>query len=207
MSTHVISTIADKLLHACCADELCSKLPFKKTNHDDADNVDVTAEAEEKKEDSPDAEVVKPVGTAAKKTNYGHFTPSEMKYELTFWKDLPLDAQGAAQELGFDEAKWNGSEYVDVAHEHWHDLSEKQLKALKVLGWEEEAWEHKYKHFDWVDLPDLQKRAAESVGYTEENWDGPPHEQPLHHKYWEEMSEEEKSAMAVFGYTMETWDE
>jgi hypothetical protein len=208
MSTHVMSTIASKVLNGCCGDrldDLCAKLPFHKPNSSSSnhieEDVDATPVAEEKKEDAPS----EPVVTKPNRFGAASITPFDMKYELTQWKDLPADVQKAAQDvLEYDEEMWNNGEYVDVDGKHWEDLSEEELQAVQLLGWDEDTWEHKYEHTEWTELPDVIKRAAESAGYTEEIWENSEH--PLEEKYWEEMSDEEKVALTVFGWTQTKWD-
>jgi hypothetical protein len=211
MGSIAISQFADKLINACCgdkADALASKLPFKMTGGKDED-VDVTEVAEEKKEeDIPAPVVVEEKVESQPKKDGALFTDFEMKYELTVWKDLPAEVKAAAEEIGYDEAKWDAAEEVHVGHKPWHHLSESEIKAVKTLGWDEVSWEHQYDHTEWKDLPELQKRAATAAGYTELNWGAPPHEQPqnLEHKHWDELDEKDQQCMAVFGYTKKEWD-
>mmetsp|Transcript_16706 Transcript_16706/g.27108 ORF Transcript_16706/g.27108 Transcript_16706/m.27108 type:complete len:220 (-) Transcript_16706:1610-2269(-) len=219
MSSMVISHFADKFLNACCGDTvISSKLPFKKNDINDEDEnveekkeeipaVPSKKENEEKTEEAPVAPVKEEEEETKPETKVS-FTDFEMKYEFTLWDDLPSDAKAAAEELGFDENKWNASEEVHVGHKPWNHLTESELKAVQTLGWEETAWEDQYEHEDWDELPELQKRAAEAAGYTASNWDAPPHEQPDHlqHKRWDDLDEKDRKCMAVLGYTKHDWD-
>lgn len=202
-----MSAIADKVMNSCCGDKLdtvCSKLPFKKPNNNidgSSNDVDVTPAAEEKKEDhvSTPAPMKKP-------TKSGVVTAFDMKYELTKWKDLPAKVRKAGQDvLGYDEKKWNDSEWVEVDSKHWWDLEAKELEAVKLFGWDEDTWEHKYEHSAWSELPEVAKRAAEAAGYTEKIWDESEH--PVEEKYWSEMTDKEIVALSVLGWTQAKWDD
>ncbi|KAL3920252.1 MAG: hypothetical protein SGILL_003352 [Bacillariaceae sp.] len=200
MGSIAVSQFADKILNACCgdkADAVISQLPLKK----DDDTEEMVEDVEEKKEDMP-APAVEEKVTETKKTVA--FTDVEMKYELTLWKDLPADARAAAEEIGYDESKWDDHEEVHIGDEPWHHLSESQVKAVTTLGWDENSWES-YEHFAWEDLPKAAQTACEISGLK---WDGHPHEQPDHleHSHWDELSDDDKACMAVLGYTKHAWD-
>lgn len=135
----------------------------------------------------------------------GKFTDREMKYELTTWRGLPMKARRAAQDLGFDQEKWDAKGYVDADYKHWWDLREDERHAVEVLGWEEDAWEHKYENKSWADLPALQKKAAVSAGFDEYKWDQDQWPDNLN-KNWDDLSLADKQAMSVLGWHKAKWD-
>jgi hypothetical protein len=214
-----MSAIADKVMNSCCADKLdniCNKLPFKKHNNDnhnnDAGDVDVTPTAEATTPTTAAASASAAAVSAAKpskkkpSTTSGVVTPLDMKYELTQWKDLPANVQKVAKDvLGYDEAMWNDSEWVEVDDKHWWDLEDEELEAVKLFGWDEDSWESKYEDWEWSELPAAAKKAAEAAGYTEELWEEGEH--PAEEKWWEDMTEQEIVALSVLGWTQYKWDD
>ncbi len=190
----MVAMFVDKIMSACCGDSplvnaMKTKLPWhKNSNIDDSDTG---------KKDSNKINLVK--------KKKGKFEEKEMKYELTKWKDLPLKARRAAEDLGYDSTKWDEAEDLPIGHKHWHDLSENEIKAVELLGWDKDAWEHKYEHKNWSELPELQKKAAISAGFSEEDWDDDHWPDNLHRK-WEDLTEEDRQAMAVLGWHKRCWD-
>ena len=206
MGSIAVSQFADKILNACCgdkADAIVSQLPLKKD--DDTEEMDVAEEKME--EEKPSAATPAPVVVEEKSTEYksvADFTDLELKYEFTLWKDLPADAKSAAEEIGFDEAKWDGHEEVHIGHKPWHHLSDEEKKAVTTLGWDEKSWES-YEHVKFEDLPKAVQAACELSGWK---WDGKPHEQPHHmeHSHYADLSEDDQKCVAVMGYTKHEWD-
>lgn len=191
--------LVDKLMSVCCGDSalmnaMKTKLPWNKNHHNNHSG----------DHDVADTPVDRNKIHLTKKKK-GKFDDKDMKYELSKWKDLPLKARRAAEDLGYDATKWDNAEEVSVEYKHWHDLSEKEVKACTVLGWEEAAWEHKYEHSSWEDLPELQKKAATSAGFTEELWDDDDWPENLD-KHWDDLTEADKQAMAVLGWHKGKWD-
>ena len=133
------------------------------------------------------------------------FTMNDMHYELTAWSKLPAKARKAAEGLGYDSAKWDNSEWVDISDWHWHDLSDEQKKNAETLGWTEEAWEHQYNDSDWKDLPQKVQKAAAKAGFDQEKWDDDEWPENLE-KEWDDLAEKDREAMAVLGYTKNVWD-
>lgn len=196
----MVAQVLDKLLGVCCGDNspLGGKMPWNKNNKDEDHDVAVKPTKQNAKPSN-----VKP-SPMQKANKNGKFTDKDMKYETIVWKSLPLSARKAAQDLGYDQTKWDSSEHLPIEHKHWRDLDEKELKAVKTLGWEEEAWERQYEHHKWADLPDLQKKAAVAAGLTEDTWE---HHWPANlEKHWDDLAEEDKNAMAVFGWCKSAWD-
>ena len=170
---------------------LFTKLPWNKHKMDEEEEVaDVPAQRN-------DIKLVK--------KKKGKFSNHEMKYELCLWKDLPLKIRRAVEDIGYDQAKWDASEWQPIDDKHWNDLTEKELKSVELLGWDQESWTRKYEDFSWKDLPELVQRAATEAGFTEEQWDGNAWPANLE-KHWEDLVEEDKQAMSVLGYTKATWD-
>lgn len=170
--------LAEKILNACCGDKTDALPSSKKPTSDD-------------KKEGIDPHFKR------------KYMNQDMKFELTEWKKLPPKARKACEDIGYDEAKWDSSEEVDVCWKHWWDLSEKERKAVEILGWEEAAWESKYQWTEWKDLPKLQKKAAKAAGYTEDNWQ--EWVEGLD-KWWDDLEKDEKEAMCVMGWTKSTWD-
>lgn len=201
----MVVMFVDKLMSVCCGDSelmnaMKNKLPWNKNHKNDDDDDDV-ADTNAKPNNKDNRNNIKLVHKKKSK-----FSDQEMKYELTMWKDLPLKARRAAEDLEYTPTKWDNAEDVPIEHKHWHDLSEKELKALAVLGWDDEAaWEHKYEHFNWKDLPELQKKAATSSGFDEEKWDDDHWPENLN-KRWDDMTKEDQQAMAVLGWHKGKWD-
>lgn len=189
----MVVMFVDKIMSACCGDsELMNvmkmKLPWNK-NH--------------KTDDEPAHTTSKPINLMKKKT--GKFTDKETKHELLKWKNLPLKARRAAEDLGYDASTWDNATELSIVYKHWHDLTEKELKAVTTLGWEEAAWEHRYEHNNWADLPDLQKKAASASGFSQSKWDDNEWPENLH-KAWDDLTDADKEAMSVLGWTKRTWD-
>lgn len=57
----------------------------------------------------------------------------------------------------------------------WSDLSEEEMEAAKVLGWDEDNWgQHtKLTETPFADLSEPQQEAVEVLGYDEETWEDP----------------------------------
>jgi hypothetical protein len=185
----MVAQLVEKLLSVCCGDNefLKTKLPWNKTNHDDDNDV----------HDS------KPTNHTSKKSK---FTDKEMKYEHSNWRNLPLKARRAAQDVGFDQEKWDsGADDVSVFNKHWWDLKEKEQHAMEVLGWDEAAWEHKYEETSWADLPSHVKKAAIAAGFDEDTWDDDEWPDNLHMP-WGELTQEDRNAMTVLGWHEGKWD-
>lgn len=196
----MVAMFVDKVLSACCGDsDLMNKLAGKK-NHDNEEDEDIADEGATTN-NKPDPNKV----TLMKKKK-GKFTDKESKHELLKWKDLPLKARRAAEDLGFDDTKWDAGADLAVEHKHWEDLTEKELKAVEFLGWDKDAWEHKYEESDWADLPELQKKAATAAGFDQEKWDDDDWPTNLD-RNWDDLSDEDREAMAVLGWTQPKWDE
>jgi len=182
----------DKVLSACCGDSsLVNAMKTKLPWHKDGVNDDEVAHQA-------------PINMGQHKKK-GKFTDKETKHELLQWKKLPLKVRHAAEDLGYDATKWDEAADLPIEHKHWHDLSEKEMKAAGILGWEKDAWEHKYEHFDWDDLPELQKKAAEAAGFTKHDWDDDHWPENLDMR-WDDITEEDRQAMAVLGWSKRTWD-
>lgn len=194
----MVVMFVDKIMSACCGDSplinaMKTKLPWhKNSNNTDDDDVADSGKVNSNK-----------INLATKKK--GKFADKEMKYELAKWKDLPLKARRAAEDLGYNPTAWDNAEDLPIEHKHWHDLSEAEIKAAEVLGWDHDAWEHKYEHKSWNDLPELQKKAATSAGFTQEEWDHDHWPEHLH-KRWDDLKEEDRQAMAVLGWHRRCWD-
>lgn len=205
MGSIAVSQLADKILNACCgvkADAIVSQLPLRK---DDTEDMNVVEEKKEEEKPAA-APVAAPVveEKVTEKKSVADFTDLEMKYELTVWKDLPADVKAAAEEIGYDETKWDNHEEVHIGHKPWHHLSESEIKAVTTLGWDEKSWEC-YDRVKYEDLPKAVQAACEISGLK---WDGKPHEQPHHleHSHWAGLSDDDKRCMAVLGCTKHEWD-
>jgi hypothetical protein len=82
-----------------------------------------------------------------------------------------------------------------------------ERKGAEKLGWDENAWEHKYEHCNFADIPDHVKRAAIAVGFDAAMWDAGKWPDATKDKAWDDLTEAEKRASdTVFGYTKPTWD-
>ena len=174
------SMLAQTLLGACCGDnDLFGKFSKPSTK-------------EEKQEAKVDPQFKR------------NFLNQQMKFELTEWKKLPPKARKAAQDLGYDQEKWDSNYSVDASYKHWWDLTEDERKNVEILGWEETAWEEQYQWTEWKDLPKLQKKAAKIAGYTEDTWQEDLDSLDV---WWDDLSKDQKEAMCVMGWTQAKWDD
>lgn len=142
-------------------------------------------------------------GAPAANKKFG-FTDKQAKYEDVPWSKLPLSARKAAKAIGFDEATWDGKEWLDVEEKDWEELGDEERKACETLGWDEAAWDDKYSGRSWADLPKHVQRAAEKLEYNPEKWDD-DWDVPAWEKGWEELSKEEQRCLHVLGYYVHTW--
>lgn len=168
---------------------------------------------QKKTDENDQEEMISTVNTNSNKPNLlgfgnlkkGKFSDREMKYELCKWRDLPMNARRAAEDLGYDREMWDAKEACEADHKHWWDLTEKERQAVEVLGWEESAWEHRYEHCSWADLPALQKRAAVSAGFDQHMWDDDHWPENLN-KRWDDLTDSDRQAMSVLGWHKGKWD-
>jgi len=191
--------LINKLMYACCMESglMNGIFKHKQSNNHDEEELIQNGNVNSKPNLLPGG-----LGQLVKK---GKFTDREMKYQLSNWRDLPMKARRAAEDLGFDQEKWDAKGYVDADYKHWWDLDDNERRAVEVLGWEENAWEHKYEHSSWADLPALQKRSAISVGFDEYKWDHDQWPENLNKK-WNDLSFGDKQAMSVLGWHKAKWD-
>ncbi|GFH51461.1 hypothetical protein CTEN210_07937 [Chaetoceros tenuissimus] len=129
------------------------------------------------------------------------------KYDDSYWRDLPPNAQRAASLLGYNQELWdNGGDQVPkVWRKQYDQLSDEEKDAAKSLGYMEKEWKKlqchypKYNDYNWNELPSVAKRAATVFGFNQTKWDEDQISENWKKSYIE-LSEEHKDAAFLLGY-------
>ncbi|KAL7519860.1 hypothetical protein ACHAWF_000254, partial [Thalassiosira exigua] len=146
---------AHNILASCCgpAGNIFAKIFQKDDDDNNASNVNAT----------PTQGAAAATGFMASKKH--GFTDKQAKYEDVQWAKLPLSARKAAKVIGFEQASWDGAEWLHIDDKHWHDLTPEEKTACETLGWDEISWDKKYEGTYWKDLPKHVQKAAEKLGW------------------------------------------
>lgn len=132
------------------------------------------------------------------------------KYDDSYWRDLPLDVQRAANLLGYNQELWDngGGEVPKVWSKQYTHLSDEEKDAAKSLGYSEKEWDKmqsnhpKYNDYNWNELPSVAKRAAAVFGFNQKKWDKDEISEEWKKSYID-LSEEQKDAAFLLGYNNE----
>jgi len=132
------------------------------------------------------------------------------KYDDSYWRDLPLDVQRAANLLGYNQELWDngGGEVPKVWRKKYIHLSDEEKDAAKSLGYSEKEWDKmqsnypKYNDYNWNELPSVAKRAAAVFGFNQKKWDKDEISEEWKKSYVD-LSEEQKDAAFLLGYNNE----
>lgn len=65
----------------------------------------------------------------------------DVDYWLLYWNQLPAEAKAAAQDLGYDQQKWDSGGPVPESDLWWDCLSAEQMEAAMVLGYNQAEWD------------------------------------------------------------------
>jgi len=133
------------------------------------------------------------------------------------WKDLPIEIQKAALQLGYTKRMWNRDEEPPKNDWDWNELSQEDRQAAMVMGYNSETWDNESDNDivpniyydeddDWKDLPIEIQKAALQLGYTKRMWNRDEEEPPKCDWDWDELNDDDRRAARIMGYDSERWN-
>jgi len=64
-----------------------------------------------------------------------------MKYNNSYWVELPQEVKEAASKLGYTQEIWDADKVPEaIIDKYWEDLDKNQLQGAKVMGYDETSW-------------------------------------------------------------------
>ena len=134
--------------------------------------------------------------------------PLHTKYQDHEWTNLPPIIQEAAGVIGLNQESWNSRAKIANPNEKcWYLLSHDEREAATTLGWDEDAWDHKYENNYWHELPKHVKFAAKCLGFERYTWNHDEWPREIGPWYWQDLTDGERCLLYVLGYSKHTWDE
>lgn len=127
-------------------------------------------------------------------------TDEDCPLDAMMWNELTPAQQRAAIVLGYDETSWNESDDDSGSSRCVDSLGDIDRNAsFKRVRVEEKKWS---------DLTQDQMSAARILGYNERTWNRfNGDKNPIEHKQWEELTPEELCAGIILGYNKFMWNE
>jgi hypothetical protein len=155
------------------------------------------------------------------------------------WADLHWTAKSAAKQLGWTDETFDGCicTHADTAFgdKSWEELNWKELKAIKILGYNECSWSAedydsvKLTQKKWEELSLAETDALKQLGLSKFKWNSCVYAQEYKEyspkcyakggisspeirrnwgktKLWNALSWKQKKAAKNFGFTQDSWD-
>jgi hypothetical protein len=157
-------------------------------------------------------------------------------YDEYSWSELLPNVQAAAEELGFDQDRWDNGIPVYTEELEWNELSVTQRNSAETLGYSEAVWDAdrqeedgdndtdvvgsttiaptnipttvavKWDQYAWDDLPSMVQAAFRVLGWNRGLWDGGESAESEKMR-WQDLTIQQQEAAEFLGYTEAQWED